>query len=272
MKVVWFIGNLGNQIFDCAFIKRLQEENPNDTIYCYHDSKIPITVDKYFDLDIPPSKWYINILSFIVFRILGVAFRRVPLSWIPKFYSTDKKVNYNATFFAGFWQNKTFYSNFSENWLHIKAPRFINDKQKNILNMIVGSQSVCIHVRRGDYVKPGSVYYDLSSSHYYEKAIIKAKTILPDCKIFIFSDDIVYARNRFKDSDFVYVDCNDTAFLDLYFMSYAKINIIANSTFSFWTGYINCTNKYVIYPKQWFTYSSQRKAPDIMLESWIEID
>ena len=96
---------------------------------------------------------------------------------------------------------------------------------------------------------------------------------MPDAKFFFFSDDLDYVKGLFKGDNIFYVDCNkgNNGYLDIKLMSLAKVNIIANSTFSYWAAYINHEKKKVIYPKVWFDVRTGRKAPDIMLESWIGI-
>jgi hypothetical protein len=55
-------------------------------------------------------------------------------------------------------------------------------------------------------------------------------------------------------------------------MSQAKINIIANSTFSYWGAYMNHEKKKVMYSDLWFRNESGRQMPNIMLDSWICIE
>ena len=81
----------------------------------------------------------------------------------------------------------------------------------------------------------------------------------------------VYKRQD-KNRDY-YIDWNvgERSFLDMYLMSKAKANIIANSTFSYWAAYLNENNAIVIYPKEWYNKNCTEKSPAIFYENWIAI-
>ena len=205
--------------------------------------------------------------------MIGVLFRRIPLKYVPKWYCEIGELKDSATFNGHHLQVKSYYENRPSNWLDIKEPKELESDYLKWKQIISESSSVCVHLRRGDYVKPGSAYVDLSSTDYYQKAMDYAKSILPDAKFFFFSDDLDYVKGLFKGDNIFYVDCNkgSNGYLDIKLMSLAKVNIIANSTFSYWAAYINYEKKKVIYPKVWFNTWTARKAPDIMLDRWIGI-
>lgn len=273
MKVIWFNGNLGNQVFYCKYKDYLQAKYPKEKVYAYIDRGCPpVRVDKVFNLTLPKQNSLVNIVSFFVFKFLGFFFRRCPINMVPKWYCTGRQLNSDAVFFGHSLQVKDYYCEDNSCWLVINK----GSLPKGYLeyeSLIKHSDSVCVHIRRGDYIKTNSAYVDLCSTDYYDKAISLAKKWLPNAKFFFFSDDLGYVKTRFPDNGYFYVDCNQgsNSYLDIALMSYAKINIIANSTFSYWGAYINHENKKVICPKMWFNDWTGRSRPDIMLSSWINI-
>lgn len=276
MKVLWFNGNFGNQIFYCAYKDYLIEKYPNEKVYAYIDGKCPpVKVEERSNLHMPASSFWVNIISFIIFKLVGVLFRRMPVKNVPSWYCGRGELDDAATFIGHSMQVKYFYENRDSSWLKIESKTSYSSDYLQYECMIGGSDSICIHIRRGDYVKPGSMYEDLCATDYYDKAIKMAKEKYPNGKLFFFSDDLNYVKERFKDEKAFYVDCNrgNNGFLDIKLMSLAKVNIMANSTFSYWGAYMGHENKLVIYPKRWFIPSSGRKAPDIMLNTnnWIGI-
>lgn len=69
MKIIWFNGNLGNQVFYCKYKDYLKNKFPNQRIFAFVDPHCPkIGVDKYFNLEVPEISVLTNILSFIVFK------------------------------------------------------------------------------------------------------------------------------------------------------------------------------------------------------------
>lgn len=143
----------------------------------------------------------------------------------------------------------------------------LNSSQQELLDKIKTSNSVSMHIRRGDYAANESYnnFFGTCPLSYYKDAI---KTIFDKCgkdlNFFIFSDDLDWARaNLSLEFETQYADVNSghDSYLDLLFMSQCKHNIIANSTFSWWAAWINTNqNKMVIAPKQWFKHNYREKA------------
>jgi virulence-associated protein VapD len=67
--------------------------------------------------------------------------------------------------------------------------------------LIEESESVSIHVRRGDYVNNPKVneYHGSLQSDYYLKAIEVINNKVSDSKFYIFSDDIEWVRDNMFD-------------------------------------------------------------------------
>ena len=90
-------------------------------------------------------------------------------------------------------------------------------------------------------------------------------------KFYVFSDDIAWVKNNLKLKNEVFVDWNigKDSIYDMYLMSQAKANVIANSTFSYWGAYLNEKTRIVVYPKKWF--ASKFIAPNIFPDDWFGI-
>lgn len=269
MKVIWFNGNLGNQIFYCKYKEYLQNKYPNEKVVYYSNRKCPkICVDKYFNLSLPEE--VDNIKVRFIFEILGRFFRRIPVSFVPRWYCTRKSLNSDATYFEHYLQDKSFFELDDSSWLKVKRPITFSSEYLKFEKMINEKKSIAIHIRRGDYIKLGSDYEDLSATDYYDKAIKQALAIYPDAHLFFFSDDLEFVKSKYQGENMHYVDCNRgrNSYLDIFLMSKANINIIANSTFSYWGAYMGHEKKIIMYSDLWFTKESGRVMPNIMLDNW----
>lgn len=128
--------------------------------------------------------------------------------------------------------------------------------------------SVAIHVRRGDYLTLGKCFNILPMS-YYEQALsmIKAKRVL------VFSDDIKWCKANFRGSEYTFIEGNEPC-IDLILMSSVENNIIGNSSFSWWSAWLNKNpNKTVIAPKNWFgaDLSPTHDTKDLFYPTWTVI-
>lgn len=127
------------------------------------------------------------------------------------------------------------------------------------------SKCISFHIRRGDYVKLQNVHRLLD----YKSYLQNCKKFLPNKTILIFSDDIEWAEKTFNEQNIVVKKESDTDWADMYYMSCCEHNIIANSTFSWWSAYLNNNpNKKVLYPSKWFAENSPHNIKDLYPQDW----
>ena len=142
---------------------------------------------------------------------------------------------------------------------------------------------ISIHFRMGDYSKPQHLsYHGICTNDYYIKGI---KTIVNNTKtkfdILCFSekddekyvnDRIEYIRKSFPTFNFIKVSYDILDWEQLLIMSLCRHNIIANSTFSWWSAYMNDNpDKIVIYPLPWFGVIANTDTVDLFPDKWISI-
>ena len=124
--------------------------------------------------------------------------------------------------------------------------------------MIADSNSVSIHIRRGDYVADPTMYtsHGTCDIDYYNRCVESLTEKVKDTSFFVFSDDPQWSRDSLKlQYPAIFVDHNDMehGYEDMRLMSQCKHNIIANSSFSWWGAWLNNNeNKIVLAPEKWF--------------------
>lgn len=265
MKIIIFQGGLGNQIFQYAYYKYLENKNRNQRInYIFEtgNSHNGFELDKWFIVNLQKAP----IIFRFTFKILRLLRNKGICNLIIDQDATPHK---NGFFISGYWQNKKFYDS---NFIQFKNLE-LSDHNKSILNKILNTQSISIHVRRGDYIKEpyNAIYGNVCTLEYYTKAISIIKKHFDNPQFFIFSDDIEWVKQNLSIDNATYIDWNtkENSIYDMYLMSHAAANIIANSTFSYWGAFFNKRADYVIYPKKWF--NSRFSAPDIFPNYWYGI-
>ena len=116
-----------------------------------------------------------------------------------------------------------------------------NKTNKLLLDQINNSNSVLVHIRRGDYV--AKRMHDLGgicTEKYFNEAIALIESKVSNPHFYVFSDDITWARNTFGETMFTYITGNENApEEDLRLMMSCKHAIISNSTFSWWGAWLN---------------------------------
>lgn len=168
---------------------------------------------------------------------------------------------FNGSYFQGFFLNESYFLNIRDTLLsEITLKDDPSDHFKNILAEIEASNSVSVHVRRGDYLNHRLL--NVLSLDYYDKSLGYFKKNEKNPRFFIFSDDKKWVKeNLALDGDVTFVDTYD--YEELILMSKCKNNIVANSTFSWWGAWLNDNDdKTVIAPKLWY---KEKKA-----QQWYE--
>jgi len=147
-------------------------------------------------------------------------------------------------------------------------------KDAEVLSLIASSPCpVSVHVRRGDYLV-GKQTMALPLS-YYRMAWRKMLAELEGAEFFVFSDDIVFAREHLPGEGkrhFVAHNKASTAYQDLRLMAACRHHIIANSSFSWWGAWMNPNpEKVVIAPKYWWN-NTESFYPDLFPSRWRLLD
>lgn len=154
---------------------------------------------------------------------------------------------------------------------HLKFKPFTNKKNKMLAQKLQTENSVCIHVRLGDYV--GNGYPLLDRSYYYINAVNYMNEHIENPVYYVFSNEPKRAAQLRLSVPFEVVEGNtgSNSFRDMQLMSLCRHNIIANSTFSWWAALLNQNkNKIVVYPDIWLHWDPEYLKA-LRVPEWIEI-
>jgi hypothetical protein len=176
----------------------------------------------------------------------------------------------NAMIYWAFHQSKNYIP--TSNWLHFNIDESkISPDNKTVLNEIRYSNSVFVHVRRGDYFSPAynERFEGCCSIDYYINSIQYIKEQISNPEFFVFSDDIQWAKENLPLEKSTFVDWNkgENSPFDMFLMSNCKMAIMANSTFSFWGAKLGVPKTIVTYPKKWI--NPPFVAGDLFYIEWI---
>ena len=179
-------------------------------------------------------------------------------------------------YLQGYWQSEKYFYDIRDILLNELTLKFDPDRDnKKHLKDIINSESVSIHVRRGDYVKNPHTraYHGICSLDYYKRALKKIGSLVENPKYYVFSDDPDWTKENLKIKGKVVFIINNSnkEYEDLRLMRACKHNIIANSTFSWWGAWLGeYKNKIVIAPEKWFL-TKENNYKDIVPDRWLKI-
>ncbi len=177
----------------------------------------------------------------------------------------------------GSWQSEKYFKDIEHVLRDEITVRYPLDSANGaITRLIRQTESVSLHVRRGDYVSNPTTYHfhGVCSREYYQGAVDILTQMVKEPHFFVFSDDIPWVQqNLGLDYPITYITHNgvDNAHEDLRLVRRCKHHIIANSSFSWWGAWL-CTfpEKIVISPKKWFNAASLDTS-DLIPTSWIQL-
>ena len=124
----------------------------------------------------------------------------------------------------------------------------LRKEDKRILKEIEETNSVSVHVRRGDFVNSK---FDICNRGYYDRAM-NLMAGMGENYYYFFTDDIPFVEKEFANIGNKKVISHDAAqsIVDLRLMSACRNHIISNSTFSYWAAFLHQSkDKVVIAPK-----------------------
>ncbi len=182
-------------------------------------------------------------------------------------------------YFDGYFQSEAFFADFRD---RIRQDLTLPEPEKERNRELAAKlqqidRSVCLHVRRGDYVSSpadAAVFGGICTVEYYFRALNELSRRLRDFQLVVFSDEPEWAvRNLPLASGSIVVDWNgsgDASFEDLILMSKCRHHLIANSSFSWWGAYLAWhEDQLVIAPRLWKrNFPSSKVVP----EHWIILE
>ena len=179
-----------------------------------------------------------------------------------------------GTMLVGFWQSEKYFLGHDALRKDLVLKASLPVPALDLVDRMEQSNSVAIHVRRGDYLSDPKTLakHGICSEHYYREALKLIRGRIEDPQFFVFSDDAEWVKANFNVAGATFVaDFGFSAEQDLVLISKCKHQIIANSSFSWWGAWLNDNaDKIVIAPTPWFD-DSQFPDNDLIPPSWHKV-
>lgn len=274
MVLVKLHGGLGNQMFQYAAARSLIKNEgcvSVDTRFFKKTDNTETFTARQYELGIfenikarEASGYYVNLFNS---NALFFKLRRKSLKSSIKFieqkghnyeYISFQEFNeFKYLYLDGYFQSEKYFKHIRIELLNeFEFPAL--DKKNEILKKKIenSTNSVSIHIRRADYLKP--IFSDVIGVlpvDYYYNALTCLGTSLADKNLFIFSDDIEWVKENFtpKEENFFFIENNkEEGWKDMALMTACKHHIIANSSFSWWGAWLSKNSGKIFAPHNWF--------------------
>lgn len=277
MVIIQIDGGLGNQMFGyalyCSFLEKgvsakLDLSKYNREGYAHNGYEL----ERIFHVNAAYSSKNEREIVKSISKLMHVIFKHPyketdQTQWIYQ----PAVANMKFGFLKGYWQTEKYYSNAKDTILQkFKFPALSDDQNIATLDKIKNSNSVSVHIRRGDYLLDGRSC--TINIQYYKNALALINAKLSDPHFFVFSDDMEWAKKNIREQNVQFVDWNsgDKSYIDMQLMRSCQHNIIANSSFSWWGAWLNNNPaKIVIAPQQWMPHTHGTR--DLIPDSWIKL-
>jgi hypothetical protein len=179
-------------------------------------------------------------------------------------------------YLVGYWHDERYFHDFEG---HVRRDFAIRGSyQSEFQSRILDSNSVCLNVRRADFV---SIKSERESrvqcgKNYYREALEKLIGLEKGVTVFGFSDDIEWCEENLKlQVPITWVPHSEAGFkFGCYFwlMRQCRHFIIPNSTFAWWAAWLaEHPEKRVICPREWYCNRYQM-SEGFLPDCWIKVD
>lgn len=183
---------------------------------------------------------------------------------------------HGSLYLKGYWQSEKYFQDASDIIRkELSITKAANGENAEWSDQIRQSDSIAVHVRRGDYVSNPkcNAFHGTCDPSYYSGAVQQIRDATGrDHTAYVFSDDVQWARENIQlPCKARFVDHNDmiSAHEDLRLMSMCDHQVASNSTFSWWAAWMNPNpKKMVIVPLKWFADSTADDR-DIIPSNWL---
>jgi hypothetical protein len=290
MVVSHILGGIGNQMFQYAAGRALSLASGQQLLLDLHDFP-NYRLHQGFELNRVFNVHAEGVSSPVLQQMLGWraaplakrVLRRPQFAWLrggkftaePYFHFWPGFGDLNGDrYLYGYWQSEKYFGRFEDairRDFTFREP--LDARNAALAAEMAGTQSVSLHIRRGDYVSnpKNSKLLEVCSLDYYREAVAHIATRVGNPVFYVFSDDMDWVRQNLPlDFSCVYVDHNrgTESYRDMQLMSLCRHNVIANSSFSWWGAWLNAApRKLVVAPRNWFRNGNN--DTDLIPEGWV---
>jgi hypothetical protein len=287
MVVIYLQGGLGNQLFQYAFGRYLQELRGEELyIDSSHFAKsqslgeTPRALQlNEFHTHFLPTNAQIN--SRIQKEMNLPLLRRIRNKLVPynhllvlndqSVWNEDQHPKQEILYLKGYFQKENYFSKIRLELLQELQPNYTL-----LRNHELPENAVSVHVRRGDYVSltSAAAHHGTCSVEYYNRAMQLMSEKIQNPHFVFFSDDIAWCKTTFghlSNAHFMEPLEGMRESEDMIWMSRCQHHIIANSSYSWWGAWLNVSpNKIVVAPATW-NLAQQTKLNDYVPSNWIQL-
>lgn len=287
LQIIKLKGGLGNQMFQYAFAKCMQQYTENIvkldlSYYMENGDQIRKPRILKYNLSLPVAM-DAEIKSICIFSHFSKQYRKIKMIFerlLNRQYYIEPDRRYrsleilkNYSYFDGYWQSWRYADNVIEDLKKEFTPNYVLDDETNaMITQVKNENSVFVGIRRGDYALEQSHYGEFKQD-YYDKAMQYIESKVENPIYYIFSNDIEWVKENisFGNRQIIYRENEDVIddFEELMIMMNCKHSIIINSTYHWWAARLMYQEgKIVVAPKKWF---ADNKPIDIVPPEWIRI-
>lgn len=178
---------------------------------------------------------------------------------------------------AGYWQSEKYFQSSRSKIIEDFRPKEVmNSVNRFTAESIDSTNSVSIHVRRGDYVtnSQANKFHGLCGLDYYEKAIEFIQKRASNTHFFIFSDELDWVKENLRinaPTSYISANTGGESYWDMQLMKECRHHIVANSSFSWWGAWLSENQDgMVIAPDKWFSDPSIN-TKDLIPSRWVRL-
>lgn len=172
----------------------------------------------------------------------------------------------------GFWQSEKYFIEIEGQIRRELTLRCQPDSSsQRLADQIMSSNSVGVHVRHGDNASRVAPLLGVLSPEYYGRALETLSAELERPSLFVFSDDIPWAKQLLGTMVSTrYVEHQGAARseIDLWLMSLCRHHVLANSTFGWWGAWLARKPGQIVYAPRRYYQNIDRPNPDLYPPDW----
>jgi hypothetical protein len=276
------MGGLGNQLFQIATVIAYCIQEKTTPIFPYSETlNVGVVRPTYWNTLLKKIKKFTTLENPIFTNETLYHFSRYNE---PSFNYKQIPSGLENCLFCGYFQSYKYIDNHKNTVLDITG---LKDERLKISNEYSNTpffknvSTISVHFRRGDY-KIKQEYHPILQYEYYDKAMdmlplnyLESSNVMYFCEVEDRKevDEIMMSlKEKYNFMEMCCVDHSLSDWKQLLLMSLFQVNIIANSSFSWWAAYINNNDdKTVICPKIWFGPAMSCNTSDICPSEWIKI-